>query len=127
MGETRAWKFPVGVDTLTGKILTVGLAEDVRQSIVMLLETIKGERLKRPEYGSYLNRFMFEPVNFTLANEVRAEIKNVIAESEPRVDRLEVLAAQSNENAGALIIRIKYVCKETGEANEILYEFDSNT
>lgn len=125
MGTMRAWKFPVSVDPLTGKIVTVSEAEDVRQSIYLLLETKKGERVKRAEYGSQIDRFTFEPVNTSLIGELRTDVMNTIRDAEPRAERLSVLATQSGQEPGVLLVRIQYEFQDIKE--EILYEFDANS
>ena len=52
------WAFPVRIDEKTGKIKTTTLEEDIKQSVKILLNTIRGERLKHNNYGSQLNIFV---------------------------------------------------------------------
>ena len=120
----NAWKFPIAADPLTGKIVTVENEEDIRQSIYMLLETAKGERINRGNYGASLSRFMFEPVNYTLINEVRAEIISAINENEPRVDIQDVMIMRSAQ--GSLVVLIKYSHRDSGAGDELTYEFDAD-
>jgi phage baseplate assembly protein W len=46
----RGWAFPVAPDA-AGEVALVAAAEDIRQAILLILETEPGERVMRPEFG----------------------------------------------------------------------------
>ena len=41
----RGWAMPVALDPRTGKVASVEYEEDIRQSILIILETAPGERV----------------------------------------------------------------------------------
>ena len=54
-----SWSFPIEVDPKTGKIKMSSKTTEIRQSILLLLKTVRGEREVQPLYGSRLNQFAF--------------------------------------------------------------------
>ena len=73
MKTAKGWSFPLEVDDITGKIKTTTLENDIKQSIMILLHTQKGERLGHSDYGNNLNRFMFEPLQNSLKKNIKKE------------------------------------------------------
>ena len=65
-------------------------ASAIKQSIVNLLLTNKGERPFNPDYGSNIRSYLFEPLDFGTASQIQLSIEATIAEFEPRIDVLEI-------------------------------------
>ena len=65
----------------------------IKQAVVNLLLTNKGERFFNPNYGSSIRSFLFEPLDFATAGQVRSSIKSTLNKFEPRifVESLRVL------------------------------------
>jgi phage baseplate assembly protein W len=118
------WNFPIGVDSKTGKIKMTDLETDIKQSILILLSTIKGERLKHNEYGSRLNKFMFEPITSSLMIQIKSEIYQSICQWETRIENLEIRVFSSKNSETALIVNIQYDVKDKNVADEINYVYD---
>ena len=57
------WAFPPAFDDLAKGVRMVSAETDIRQSLVILLGTIPGERVMQPDYGCDLRRLVFEPIN----------------------------------------------------------------
>tara|TARA_B100001996_G_scaffold382981_1_gene376610 strand:- start:1700 stop:2092 length:393 start_codon:yes stop_codon:yes gene_type:complete len=68
-------------------------ASAIKQALTNLLLTNKGERLFNPRYGSNIRNYLFEPLDFGTAAQIRANIVYTINKFEPRVDleQLEVI------------------------------------
>ena len=65
--------FPLSVDE-DGLIAMNTLEDHVRQSILLIVQTAKVERVMRPDFGASLNNLAFEPLNqatITLARALR--------------------------------------------------------
>ena len=62
----------------------------IKQSIVNLLLTNKGERLMNPKYGSDIRSYLFEPLDYGTAARVRESITYCVSSYEPRVSILEI-------------------------------------
>ena len=65
-------------------------ASAIKQSIVNLLLTNKGERPFNPDYGSDIRSYLFEPLDYATAGQVSASIEGTLAEFEPRIDVLSI-------------------------------------
>ena len=81
-------------------------AEDdelVRQSIIQLILTGKGERVMRPEVGSNVFRFVFEDNDDVLAETLRAEIQATIGRHEPRAIIQDVSVENDREKREATV------------------------
>ena len=74
----------------TGDLLLVKDDRSVKQSISNLLNTSFGERLFRPNLGSALRRFLFEPIDPITTMEIRDCVLDVIKNYEPRIGTLFV-------------------------------------
>lgn len=70
---------------ITGDLITSKDEAAVKQAIVNLLLTNKGERLFNSQIGSDIYRLLFEPLDYGVAALVQSEIKTVLTEYEPRI------------------------------------------
>ena len=86
-----------------------------------LILTNKYERLRNPDFGGNLRRYLFEPFD---DDRIPAEIKQAIEELvelyEPRVRLLDV-DVQSNEDLNAMNVRIQFsiITSQTDESLDI--------
>ena len=64
----------------------------IKQAIVNLLLTNKGERLMNPRYGSDIRSYLFEPLDYGTAARVRSDINYCVTNFEPRIKLVQVLA-----------------------------------
>ncbi|HLL99930.1 MAG TPA: GPW/gp25 family protein [Pyrinomonadaceae bacterium] len=92
----------------TGGIEMVAERDSVRQAILLLLSTIPGERVMRPDYGCDLYRLIFSPNDDTTAGLAIHYVKQAIDRWEPRA-RIEFLDAFPNtEDRARLDILLEY-------------------
>jgi len=70
---------------ITGDLITSKDEAAVKQAIVNLLLTNKGERLFNSQIGSDIPRLLFEQLDYGVAALVQSEIKNVLTDYEPRI------------------------------------------
>jgi len=73
-----------GVTVMSGVKLTSGI-EDVRQSLIILLNTQYYERIMRMEYGNDLMLHMFDNIGEGLFEKIRNSLSETILRNEPRV------------------------------------------
>lgn len=78
---------------ITGDLITSKDEAAVKQAVVNLLLTNKGERLFNSQLGSDISRLLFEQLDYGVAALVQSEIKNVLMDYEPRINiiSLEVI------------------------------------
>lgn len=103
----RGIAFPprVGPD---GRIAWSEGETNVRESIRIILLTEERERLRQPEFGGGLTRFLFEPNTATTRQLIRDRIQRALSEWEPRV-RVESVEVDIDPNdAEAALATIAY-------------------
>tara|TARA_Y100000766_G_C18804168_1_gene554628 strand:+ start:388 stop:780 length:393 start_codon:yes stop_codon:yes gene_type:complete len=85
---------------VTNDVVVSRDASAIKQAIVNLLLTNKGERLMNPEYGSDIRRYLFEPLDYGTANQITGNIKSTIDTFEPRISVLNLRALPNNDDNG---------------------------
>jgi len=80
---------------VTGDLTTVKDEAAIKQAIINLLLTNRGERLFAPQIGSSLSDLLFEMLDFGTASLVNTEIQNTLRTYEPRI---RVLSLSTNPN-----------------------------
>lgn len=105
-----------------GEISTAAYEEDVRQAILIILQTNRNERVMRPEFGAGLRDFLFEPVNSTTMALVQTRVQEALIDWEPRIDLKSVVVSTSGE-LNKLTIDIAYVVRATNTAANLVYPF----
>jgi phage baseplate assembly protein W len=92
----------------TGQWATSVGAQNVRESIQILLSTRLGERLMFPSYGSALRTFLFAPNNPATRKSVQEAIENSLKQWEPRIAVDSVTVVQDSNDLQAAIATIQY-------------------
>ncbi|MET9901707.1 GPW/gp25 family protein [Streptomyces sp. NPDC006446] len=118
----QGWPAPPVLDA-TGEIGRESGAEKVRQSILLILGTRRGERLMRPDFGAGLEDFVFEPVSATTAALLRHRVETVLVQWEPRIDLHEVLVDVADQRGGRMAVTISYRIRSTNTFYNLVYPF----
>ena len=80
-------------------------AELVKQSLMQLLNTERGERVMRPLFGCNLRQYVFENNDELLGQLLRAEIASAISQWEPRASLQNVYFERSDTT---LTVTVEY-------------------
>ncbi len=115
--------FPVRVDPNTGKVKTSSSDEDIRESIRIILGTQKGERPMCPEFGCFINRFVFGTTDASTMSLMKQAVENALVMWEPRIRDIKATIEQSSEEEGLLLIRISYTVRATNNPYNLVYPF----
>ena len=75
---------------ITGDLITVKDEAAIKQSVVNLLLTNRGERVFNANLGSSVSSLLFEPLDYGTAGMVSTEIENTMRAYEPRINVLAV-------------------------------------
>ena len=95
-------KHPVTDDLVVSKD-----ASAIKQAIVNLLLTNKGERLMNPTYGSDIRSYLFEPMDYGTANQIKNNIRDTTEIFEPRI-RVRQISATPNFDDNGFDITMTY-------------------
>lgn len=109
MGQLNGWAFPVEVDEATGRVKLVEDDGCVRQDIRLIVQTDRGERKMRPNFGAGLNRFLFQNVDLVLVNRMSEALAQSIQLWEEHVIGVNVGVTQVPENNTQVRVNIEYV------------------
>lgn len=85
---------------MTGDLTKVTGVNSIVQSIISLISTNHYERPFHPEIGGNIRKLLFELVDAVTANLLSKEIKDVIANFEPRAQVLNVIVQTNNAQDG---------------------------
>ena len=118
----RGWSFPVqpGPD---GEIAMAAFEEDIRQAILIIMQTDPGERVMRPDFGAGLNALVFEPLNTTTLALVRHRVEQALILWEPRISVTEVQVTTDESERNRLLIEVSYQVRATNTFYNLVYPF----
>lgn len=118
----RGWSFPVqsGPD---GEIAMAADDEDIRQAILLIMQTDPGERVMRPDFGAGLSALVFEPVNTTTLALVRHRVEQALILWEPRITVTEVGVTTDENERNRLLIEVTYQVRATNTFYNLVYPF----
>ena len=86
----------------------------IKQAIVNLLLTNKGERLMNPKYGSDIRRFLFEPLDYGTAAQIKGNIRSTIDRFEPRISISELKCIPNYDDNG-FDVEMTYIIRGSDE------------
>ncbi len=118
----KGWRFPFGVDGRGGMALSEG-EHDIEEAIGIILNTPKGVRLMRPQFGCRIHDLIFAPLNAgTLATAGRY-VEEALAWWEPRIAVLDVLATRAPGEDECMLVTISYRIRATHDERSLVYPF----
>ncbi len=105
------------------KIATAVGEDSVKESILIILGTAKGERVMRPNFGCGLNELVFAP-NDTITTAMATEyVTTALQTWEPRIKLEEVNANPDSKETNLLNIDINYSIIATNTKRNLVYPF----
>lgn len=116
------FSFPMQIDALGGTEMTSD-DENIRQSMMLILGTAPGERMKRPTYGCAIHDILFEPNTAITAAKIEYEVKRALMEFEPRVADIEVVAEPDSAEQSRMNVTISYTIRKTNTKSNLVYPF----
>ena len=116
-------EFPLSLDT-EGDFRLAEYEESVRQSILIILGTAKGERVMRPDFGCSIYDLVFEPNSPATAGKVSQAVQEALLIFEPRIDVLNVrVQSPSNQEREKMLVTIDYQVRATNNVFNLVYPF----
>jgi uncharacterized protein len=97
----------------TGGIAMVDEHASVRQAVLLLLSTIPGERVMRPDYGCDLYRVNYSPNDDTTAGLAIHYVRRALERWEPRIEVVRIDSTRSDSEPGSLILHLEYKVRLT--------------
>lgn len=119
----RGWAMPVALDPQTGLVASVEYEEDIRQSILIILETAPGERVMRPNFGCGIHDLVFTALDSTTLQLIRASVEEALRRCEARIDLLGVTVNEEATSEGQLLIEVEYRVRRTNQVGNLVWPF----
>ena len=119
----RGWAMPVALDPRTGLVASVAYEEDIRQSILIILETSPGERVMRPNFGCGIHEMVFTAVDSTALQRIRSTVEEALRRCEARIDVLGVNIDEAATLDGQLVVEIEYRVRQTNQLGNLVFPF----
>ena len=116
------WKYPVYV-TIEGKIAKSEYEEDIKEAIWIILGTVKGERVMRPDFGCGIHDLVFTPINTATITLVENSVREALTIWEPRIELIKVEASSVKSEEGKMLVSIDYRVRTTNNRFNLVYPF----
>lgn len=114
--------FPLQVNA-RGELALVTGASDIEQAIGIILGTIPGERVMRPEFGCRAWELVFAPNDAATSSLLAMYVRQSLEFWEPRIELLSVTVNTDPTEPSALLVEIQYAIKATHDQRSIVYPF----
>ena len=116
------WKFLIKLDS-SGKFKLSKYEEDIEESIRIILGTIPGERVMRPEFGCGIYEYVFSTINISNLALIEEEVKKALTLYEPRIEIIKIKASADTNREGLVLIDIEYRVISTNTRQNLVYPF----
>lgn len=97
--------------------------EDIRQAILIILNTTPGERVMRPRFGCGINNHVFSVINNSNLEVIKKEVEDALLLYEPRIELENIEASVDINEENKLIINIEYTVKSFNSRHNLVYPF----
>ena len=111
---------------ITNDIVVSKDASAIKQAIVNVLLTNKGERLMNPRYGSDIRRFLFEPLDYGTGFQIKSNIRDTLDRFEPRISVLDIKCTPNFDDNGFDVV-LQYNVRGTDDPPVAVEFFLSRT
>lgn len=116
------WRFPVGTDEAS-RIALSSFEDSVRESILLILRTARGERVMRPDFGCDIHALLFAKNDMTTAGLAAFHVERALSRWEPRIELVRVEAAPDQAVGNRLLVQIQYRVISTNTVFNLVYPF----
>jgi phage baseplate assembly protein W len=110
--------------TPTGRLELLTGNETLRQQLLLLISTVPGERVQRPDYGCELLLLTFSPNDETTAGLAIHYVRRAIERYAPKIRILALDAGPSAEDPGRLDITLAYAPLAGGNPDTLTVALD---
>lgn len=115
------WSFPTSV-TPAGTIRLITGSEEIDASIRMILSTIPGERVMRPEFGCRMWSLIFAPLTAGTLGQIEQYVREALDRWEPRID-LDRVVAVADQDSAEVKIELDYRLRSTNDVRNLVFPF----
>lgn len=118
----RGLAFPLHLNDQS-HLATVADDANIRRSIRLILFTVPGERLMRPDFGCEIHSLIFHPCNDQTAATAERYVREALQMWEPRIEVIDVAVSFENVEIGEMIINISYRHKQQHDLRSLVVPY----
>lgn len=115
-------KFPL--EFHAGRVVISEDVQHIKESVVQIIGTGKGEYVLKPDFGSNLSKRIFDPVN--ISGLVTIDIREALRKYEKRIKLTNVEATLSQAHLGQVNLAITFHLKGRSEPVDMNFALRSN-
>jgi uncharacterized protein len=115
------WGFPAAI-TRSGSVRLVSGTEELNAAIRMILSTVPGERVMRPEFGCEIWSLVFHPLTASTLGLMEHAAREAIERWEPRIT-LDRVSAVPDPETGVVHIEVDYRVRATNDSRNLVFPF----
>ena len=119
----RGVKFPLQVDPRSGKLAMSEGEEDIREAIRIILNTIRGERVMRPDFGSNVMDYVFAPASSSTRANLSAHVRDILTTQEPRITDVQAECREIGGISGGITVQVSYTVRSTNNRYNHVFPF----
>ncbi|HEX2926977.1 MAG TPA: GPW/gp25 family protein [Ruminiclostridium sp.] len=116
----RGLKYPISVKR--SNLRTSVGEESIKESIMLILGTARGERVMRPDFGCRLNDMVFSSHDLGTATLIQTYVEEALLNWEPRIEVQNVSATMLKEEP-IVEINVEYIVKSSNCKANLVYPF----
>ena len=117
----NGWAFPAAINR-NGSVRLVTGTEEVDAAIRMILSTVPGERVMRPDFGCAMWQMLFAPLTSGTLGLIEQYVRESLERWEPRIE-LESVHAVGEQETGTVHITVAYRVKSTNDVRNLVFPF----
>lgn len=118
----RGWSFPPRLSD-RNRVSTVQDEANIRRAIYIIINTVPGERVMRPEFGCEIHSLIFAPANSETAATAERYVRDALTRWEPRITLREVNVTPGATERGELFIEVVYQVKGQYDLRSLVYPY----
>jgi phage baseplate assembly protein W len=115
------WGFPAAISR-AGSVRLVSGAEELDAALRMILSTVPGERVMRPDFGCAMWSLVFDPLTAGTLGLIEQAVREAVDRWEPRVELDRVEAAPGAAD-GTVLIELGYRVRATNDYRNLVFPF----
>jgi phage baseplate assembly protein W len=115
------WAFPAAISR-TGSVRLVSGVDEVDAAIRMILSTVPGERVMRPEFGCSMWEQLFAPLTAGTLGLIEQAVREALERWEPRIE-LQSVVAVAEQGTATVRIAIDYRVRSTNDVRNLVFPF----
>jgi phage baseplate assembly protein W len=120
----KGFGFPVTINESKKDLAIAEYEEKIRQSILIILGTAKGERVMRPDFGCDIYDLVFESRSPATESRISQLVQDSLLFFEPRITVRNVyVQSESDSDGEKLLINISYQVRATNNVFNLVYPF----